>query len=190
MPSYDSFAPSVLKRSCPIKALLLDQSFNAGVGNWVADEILYNARIHPEQRCNTLSTEQLAALHHQTSEGKGKKEHTLLLPSGEPATIKWITVGGRTSAYVQELQVPPMISSSTPKKCVVKKRKVKGKHKAISEEEESDLTVLSDSAEEGTSPMKKIKPHELQSDSSNALIGRDSWDVEEGKSKYFTREES
>ena len=31
-----------------------------------ADEILYNARIHPEQRCNTLSSEQLAALHHQT----------------------------------------------------------------------------------------------------------------------------
>jgi formamidopyrimidine-DNA glycosylase len=32
----------------------------------IADEILYNARIHPEQRCNTLSSEQLTALHHQT----------------------------------------------------------------------------------------------------------------------------
>lgn len=27
-----------------IKALLLDQAFAAGVGNWVADEILYQAR--------------------------------------------------------------------------------------------------------------------------------------------------
>jgi len=32
----------------------------------LADEILYNARIHPEQRCNTLSSEQLTTLHHQT----------------------------------------------------------------------------------------------------------------------------
>lgn len=28
-------------------------------------------------------------------------------PSGEPATIKWVTVGGRTSAYVAELQQLP-----------------------------------------------------------------------------------
>ena len=28
----------------------------------------------------------------------------VLQPSGEPATIKWLTVGGRTSAYVTELQ--------------------------------------------------------------------------------------
>ncbi|KAF8139919.1 hypothetical protein EV363DRAFT_1153024 [Boletus edulis] len=27
-------------------------------------------------------------------------------PSGEPATIKWITVGGRTSAYVAQVQKP------------------------------------------------------------------------------------
>ena len=85
MPSIDKFKPLVLKRSCPIKALLLDQSFSAGVGNWVAgmpyyfergstgvhapliDEILYNARVHPEQRSNTLTDEQLIALHYQIS---------------------------------------------------------------------------------------------------------------------------
>jgi formamidopyrimidine-DNA glycosylase len=63
MPTLSDFSPQVLKRSCPIKALLLDQSFSAGVGNWVADEILYHARIHPEQRCNTLSLTQLEVLH-------------------------------------------------------------------------------------------------------------------------------
>lgn len=31
----------------------------------------------------------------------------LAKPSGEPATIKFITVGGRTSAFVTELQLPP-----------------------------------------------------------------------------------
>ncbi|KAF9072700.1 AtMMH-1 [Rhodocollybia butyracea] len=131
MPSLDTFKPLVLKRSCPVKALLLDQTFSAGVGNWVADEILYHSHVHPEQRCNTLTADQLESLHHCTKFvcetavsvdaddmkfpddwlfkhrwGKGKKANTepLRLASGEPATIKWITVGGRTSAYVEELQ--------------------------------------------------------------------------------------
>ena len=36
MPTLEDFKKMVLKRSCPIKALLLDQGFSAGVGNWVA----------------------------------------------------------------------------------------------------------------------------------------------------------
>jgi ribosomal protein S13 len=35
------------------------------LGNSVLDEVLYHARIHPEQRCNTLSEEQVQALHQQ-----------------------------------------------------------------------------------------------------------------------------
>jgi formamidopyrimidine-DNA glycosylase len=31
----------------------------------VPDEVLYHARIHPEQRCNSLSEEQIQALHMQ-----------------------------------------------------------------------------------------------------------------------------
>ncbi|KIP01715.1 hypothetical protein PHLGIDRAFT_32472 [Phlebiopsis gigantea 11061_1 CR5-6] len=130
MPSLKDFSSRVLKRTCPIKALLLDQSFSAGVGNWVADEILYHARIHPERRCNTLNDAEVEALHERTRWvcktavdvnaddtkfprnwlfkhrwGKGKKKkQDLLLPNGEPATVKFVTVGGRTSAYVVELQ--------------------------------------------------------------------------------------
>ena len=33
-----------------------------------ADEILYHARVHPEERCNVLTDEQVEALHRQTSE--------------------------------------------------------------------------------------------------------------------------
>ncbi|KAJ8481482.1 hypothetical protein ONZ45_g15302 [Pleurotus djamor] len=84
MPSLEDFKAKVLKRSCPIKALLLDQSFSAGVGNWVAENWL---------------------MKHRWGKGKKKHEHTLKLPSGEPATIKWLTVGGRTSAFVEELQI-------------------------------------------------------------------------------------
>ena len=64
MPSLNEFSSMVRRRSCPIKALLLDQSFSAGVGNWVADEILYNARIYPGQRCNALTDSQISSLHH------------------------------------------------------------------------------------------------------------------------------
>jgi formamidopyrimidine-DNA glycosylase len=43
MPQLWEFQALVLKRSCPIKALLLDQSFSAGVGNYLAGEgILLN----------------------------------------------------------------------------------------------------------------------------------------------------
>lgn len=41
MPALDDFRTAVLKRSCPIKALLLDQSFSAGVGNYVAGDIVF-----------------------------------------------------------------------------------------------------------------------------------------------------
>ncbi|RYU77204.1 DNA-formamidopyrimidine glycosylase [Hymenobacter persicinus] len=46
-----------------IKPLLLDQSITAGLGNWIVDEVLFQARIHPERRANTLSTKEFKALH-------------------------------------------------------------------------------------------------------------------------------
>jgi formamidopyrimidine-DNA glycosylase len=41
----DTFAAEVSRRKVPVKSLLLDQALFAGVGNWIADEILYQARI-------------------------------------------------------------------------------------------------------------------------------------------------
>ncbi|KAG8754588.1 hypothetical protein FRC12_011152 [Ceratobasidium sp. 428] len=142
MPEYDEFAKMVLKRTCPIKALLLDQSFSAGVGNWVADEILYQSRIHPEQRASNLSEEQLKAMYNWTkrvcetavavnadstqfpadwlfkyrwSKGQKSKED-MLLPNGEKAKIEWLTVGGRTSAVVTQVQKMPMGGRKVSKK--------------------------------------------------------------------------
>ncbi|EMD41422.1 hypothetical protein CERSUDRAFT_89989 [Gelatoporia subvermispora B] len=167
MPDLEVFTKSVRKRTCPIKALLLDQSFSAGVGNWVADEILYHARIHPEARCHTLTDDQIAPLYRQTLEvcriavevnaddskfpedwlfkyrwGKGKgKKYTMRLADGSPATIKWITVGGRTSAYVAELQKLTQIVES----------EVLG-----SDGSESELTPITGSEDENK-PVRKRK---------------------------------
>lgn len=110
----------------PVKAFLLDQANISGVGNWVADEVLYQAKIHPEQYSNTFSDEQLDRLHDSLIGvcttacetladssrfpenwlmryrwNKGKKENARL-PNGEKITH--ITVGGRTSAIVPSVQ--------------------------------------------------------------------------------------
>ena len=50
LPTPARFAALVAERGAPIKALLLDQTFAAGVGNWIADEVLYQARIAPGRR--------------------------------------------------------------------------------------------------------------------------------------------
>jgi len=57
-----AFIHQVQKRTCPIKSLLLNQAFAAGVGNWLADEILYQARIDPHRRCNRLGTDDIRNL--------------------------------------------------------------------------------------------------------------------------------
>jgi formamidopyrimidine-DNA glycosylase len=49
-------------RSAPIKAVLLDQSFSAGVGNWIADEVLYVARISPRRRADSLDADEVRRL--------------------------------------------------------------------------------------------------------------------------------
>jgi formamidopyrimidine-DNA glycosylase len=54
MPTLGEFSTRLLKRGCTIKSLLLDQSFSAGIGNWLADEILYHSKVHPEQPANSL----------------------------------------------------------------------------------------------------------------------------------------
>ncbi|KAL8799439.1 MAG: hypothetical protein Q9182_005883 [Xanthomendoza sp. 2 TL-2023] len=111
----------------PIKALLLDQANISGIGNWVGDELLYDAKIHPEQYSNTLSPGQMKQLHRSIHYvcstavellaesdrfpkewlfkhrwAKGKKDAPQRLPNGEK--IKFVTVGGRTSAIIPSVQ--------------------------------------------------------------------------------------
>lgn len=45
----------VLTSNVPIKTLLLDQSFIAGIGNIYADEILFKAKLHPETNAAKIS---------------------------------------------------------------------------------------------------------------------------------------
>lgn len=123
MPSAEDFVQSVLRRKVTLKGLLLDQSFAAGVGNWIADEVLYQARIDPRRRGADLSEAEARRVHgrlqsivntavkvdaDKTRFPKawlfhsrwGKKAGATV--DGHP--IEHITVAGRTTAWVPALQ--------------------------------------------------------------------------------------
>jgi formamidopyrimidine-DNA glycosylase len=51
------------RRSIAIKAALLDQGVVAGIGNYLADEILFDAGIHPSTPANSVSVRRLRRLH-------------------------------------------------------------------------------------------------------------------------------
>jgi formamidopyrimidine-DNA glycosylase len=114
-------------RHVPVKALLLDQAMISGIGNWVGDEIMFQARMHPEQYSDDFSDKDIAKLYKTAKYvcdtavdvlgdsdqfpkdwlfhyrwGKGKKDHPTTLPTGEK--IVFLTVGGRTSCVVPSLQ--------------------------------------------------------------------------------------
>lgn len=167
------------KRS-PIKALLLDQAaLVSGVGNWIADEILFQSRIHPEAACNTLSEEQISRLHgallHVVREavrlnadatsfpkewmfhyrwGKGKGGTTVPGPNG--GSISFITVGGRTSAIVAKVQKKGELGS-TPKSPAAKKKKAGAKAGLQETSTTKDVGAKDVADEVGTRPAKRAR---------------------------------
>jgi len=87
------FAGALAGRRTPIKPLLLDQSFLAGVGNMYADETLYATRIHPLRPADSLRPAEVKRLHAsirdilwRAIENKGASVVNYLRPSGEGGT--------------------------------------------------------------------------------------------------------
>jgi len=112
------------KRRAPIKAILLDQGLFAGVGNWVADEVLFQSELAPQRLGSKLTGSEVARLrakllaivkksiavnanydlypkswlfHHRW----GKEEGAMTWKKGK---IRFDTIGGRTTAWVPALQ--------------------------------------------------------------------------------------
>ena len=52
-------------RRATVKSALMDQSLVAGIGNVYADEILFQARIHPETEAGDLEPERIEEIHRQ-----------------------------------------------------------------------------------------------------------------------------
>lgn len=124
------------RRGIPIKTLLLDQTFIAGLGNIYVDEVLYRARVHPAAPANGLSVAKRKAilaeipwvLEQGIKQGGAKIIHSVAYPvdgfpaihgrEGEPCnrcgkTIVKTRVGGRGTYYCPTCQRMPR--GSTPK---------------------------------------------------------------------------
>jgi len=124
LPSPARFAALVQARGAPIKALLLDQSFSAGVGNWIADEVLYQSRIDPRRPARSLSALEVRRLRSAIRSVVGTAVRARADSDRFPRTwlfhhrwgrqigavtargqsIRHITVGGRTTAWVPSVQ--------------------------------------------------------------------------------------
>lgn len=63
LPSPEFLEQLFGRRKAPIKAVLMDQGLLSGIGNWVADEVLYHARIAPQRSSNSLDLKEVNALH-------------------------------------------------------------------------------------------------------------------------------
>lgn len=66
--TLEKFKAALAGKTTKIKAVLLNQSYVVGIGNIYVDESLFRAGIHPEQLANTLTDEQLRALHQSVIE--------------------------------------------------------------------------------------------------------------------------
>ena len=120
--SLKDFQASLRQRKTFIKAVLMDQSVAAGIGNWMADDILYQAKIHPESKVQDLSDKEIQtifkAMKHVIEVAIAKDAHypdfpddflihnrkkgaTCIHTGGE---IKKIKVGGRSTYFSPEWQ--------------------------------------------------------------------------------------
>ncbi len=53
--SKSEFLKNIASRKAKVKSMLMDQKLLSGIGNIYADEILFQSRVHPELKVNTLS---------------------------------------------------------------------------------------------------------------------------------------
>ena len=107
------FRERVGRGTAPVKARLLDQSVLAGVGNLLADETLWQARLDPRRRVDTLDADALTTLHRalrtatRAAIRNGGVHTGVVIPHRGPdghcprcgAPMQRATVGGRTTWF-------------------------------------------------------------------------------------------
>jgi formamidopyrimidine-DNA glycosylase len=112
------FRAVIPRGTAPVKARLLDQHAIAGIGNLLADDILWRARLNPARRVDTLARPDLDRLLRATRQALGAAlreggVHTLpLIPYRKPGAtcprdgepMEKSTVGGRTSWWCSREQ--------------------------------------------------------------------------------------
>ncbi|XP_020270641.1 formamidopyrimidine-DNA glycosylase isoform X3 [Asparagus officinalis] len=231
----EEFVDSLSKKKIAIKALLLDQGYISGIGNWVADEVLYQARIHPLQVAATLSKESCETLHCCIKEVVnyavevdadsnsfpiewlfhfrwGKKSgkvnavevgadssqypsdwifHSREKKPGKAFVdgkkVDFITAGGRTSAYVPELQ--KLSGAQTEKKGRQGKPRKEESDEEPEPEDEENGSSKSRKSKKAAGGSKKQKKKVRQDDSDDDDSNSDEDEKPQKSAKRSTRKQ-
>ena len=127
-PLNDNFTVDLLRRLLAkkrgaIKAVLMDQAVIAGLGNVYTDEILFQARLHPQLHASELSGQEVEHLHACI-----KAELQRGLELGGSSEMAFVHLDGHQGSYQESFQVKgrkgkPCFVCSTP----VKRVKVGGR---------------------------------------------------------------
>jgi formamidopyrimidine-DNA glycosylase len=111
--SRAAFRERIGRGHAPIKARLLDQGAVAGIGNLLADEILWRARLNPRRETGSLSVEELDGLRRELRAAvrsairQGGAHTGNLIPHRERggtcprcgSALERATIGGRTTFW-------------------------------------------------------------------------------------------
>ena len=124
MISQPQFTAALATRRITLKSALLNQRFIAGLGNWMADEIAYQARVDPRTHCSDLTDAECKNIWQAIGEvvrvAVTHNAEDTLYPAewlfhrrwnlGRGVTpvagerVEFMTVGGRTTAWVPTRQ--------------------------------------------------------------------------------------
>jgi formamidopyrimidine-DNA glycosylase len=88
------------RRSAPIKAVLLDQTTVAGLGNIYVDEALFAAGIHPERPASQITRKQASVLHAQIQDVLRRA-----IDAGGSSIKTYVNGYGRHGGFQMELAV-------------------------------------------------------------------------------------
>jgi formamidopyrimidine-DNA glycosylase len=123
-PAPKAFEADLKRRKATVKGLLLNQSFVAGLGNWMVDEILYQAQIAPQRPACSLQPDETRRIHAKLKSIVAKSVEVDADKSRFPKhwlfhfrwnqmsdaqtfrgeKLKFDTVAGRTTAWAPEIQ--------------------------------------------------------------------------------------
>ena len=103
LPDPEELGHLLRPRKRALKTVLLDQSALSGIGNWLADEILYQARLSPHRRPADLSAREMRALQEAlkmvVEEAVAVDAHYERFPSSWLFHLRWGKKKGQTTSH-------------------------------------------------------------------------------------------
>lgn len=98
--TVEYFTQRLQKTSRIIKAVLLDQTIVTGLGNIYVDEVLYQAKVHPNRRANELKRDEIEKIRKYSADIL-----TASIEAGGSSVNTYMNSHGQTGTYQEKLKV-------------------------------------------------------------------------------------